>query len=280
MARPSVFVSSTYYDLRIVRADIERFIKEMGYEAVLYEKGHIPYGREEALEYSCYREIEKCDILVSIIGGRYGTQSKDSKHSITHRELKTAIKLGKQVYIFIEKAVYYEYKTYLQNKDVKGFKPSSVNDVRVFSFLEDIYSIPTGNPVEPFELSDDIIRFLREQWAGLFQRLLQEMARQKDVNILEKVNDGKNSENKSNGKGVWEKILLAVQSKKKSTWALLKEGRFAGIKDGEITIEFPNNCLFHKGKLDQVEEKKLIEQCAREIIHSDARLKLVISKSM
>ncbi|MBM2835416.1 MAG: dnaX, partial [Candidatus Brocadiaceae bacterium] len=70
------------------------------------------------------------------------------------------------------------------------------------------------------------------------------------------------------------------QSKKKSTWALLKEGRFAGIKDGEITIELPSNCLFHKGKLDQVEEKKLIEQCAREIIHSDARLKLVISKSM
>lgn len=184
MARPRVFVSSTYYDLRIVRADLNRFIKEMGYEAVLYEKGHIPYGREDALEQYCYRETEKCDILVSIIGGRYGTQSKDSKHSITHRELKTAIELGKQVYIFIEKAVCYEYKTYLQNKEVKGFKQSSVNDVRVFSFLEDIYSIPTGNPIELFELSDDIVRFLREQWAGLFQRLLQEMSRQDEQDYL------------------------------------------------------------------------------------------------
>lgn len=40
--RPRVFVSSTYYDLRIVRADLERFIKEMGYEAVLYEKAIFP----------------------------------------------------------------------------------------------------------------------------------------------------------------------------------------------------------------------------------------------
>lgn len=280
MARPRVFVSSTYYDLRIVRAVLDRFIKEMGYETVLYEQGHIPYGREEALEEYCYKEIEKCDILVSIIGGRYGTQSKDSKHSISHRELKTAIELGKQVYIFIEKAVYYEYETYLQNKEVKGFKPTSVNDVRVFSFLEDIYSIPTGNPIEPFELSDDIVRFLREQWAGLFQRLLQEMSRQKEVNILEKVNDGKNLENKPDGKDVWEKILLMVQSKKKSTWALLKEGRLVGFKDGEFTVEFPNNCSFHMQRLDQTEEKKLIEQCAKEIMHIDVRLKLIISKSV
>ena len=43
----------------------------------------------------------------------------------------------------------------------------------------------------------------------------------------------------------------------KSTWALLKEGRFAGLKDGEITIEFPGNCLFHKGKLDQIGRKNL-----------------------
>ena len=280
MARPRVFVSSTYDDLRIVRANLDRFIKEMGYEPVLYEKGHIPYGGADALEQDCYREIEKCDILVSIIGGRYGTQSRDSKHSITHRELKTAIELGKQVYIFVEKAVYYEYGTYLQNKEVKGFKPSSVNDVRVFSFLEDIYSIPTGNPIEPFELPDDIVKFLREQWAGLFQRLFQKMSRQKDVNILEKVNDGKNLENKLEGKVAWEKILLTVQTKKKSTWALLKEGRLVGFKDGEFTVEFPNNCSFHMQRLDQSEEKKLIEKCAKEIMHIDVRLKLIISNSV
>ncbi|NUO09388.1 MAG: DNA polymerase III subunit gamma/tau [Candidatus Brocadia sp.] len=80
-------------------------------------------------------------------------------------------------------------------------------------------------------------------------------------------------------KDVWEKILLTVQGKKKSTWALLKEGRFAGFHNGEITIEFPGNCSFHKEKLEQVEEKKLIEQCVKEVVRCDARLRLAVSKN-
>ncbi|MDE1888968.1 MAG: DNA polymerase III subunit gamma/tau [Planctomycetota bacterium] len=91
--------------------------------------------------------------------------------------------------------------------------------------------------------------------------------------------EGKNLENAYDKKGIWEKILLAVQSKKKSTWALLKEGRFVEFKDGEITVEFPSNYSFHRQKLDQIEEKKLVEQCAREAIQSDVRLKLIMSKS-
>lgn len=185
MARPRVFISSTYYDLRVVRADLERFIKEVGYEPVLFERGHVPYGKDEALEEYCYREISSCDVLVAIVGGRFGTQSKDQQHSITQKELRTAIELGKQIYVFVERSVLGEYRTYLNNKDVPGFRPTSVNDIKVFHFLEEIYGLPAGNPIEPFEISDEIVRYLREQWAGLFQRLLQESARQKEVNLIE-----------------------------------------------------------------------------------------------
>lgn len=92
-------------------------------------------------------------------------------------------------------------------------------------------------------------------------------------------NEEKESDIQSDEKSRWEKILVSIQSKKKSTWALLKEGRFAGLKDGEITIEFPANCLFHKGKLDQVEEKKLIEQYAKEAFRSNVRLKLTLAQN-
>ena len=185
MARPRIFVSSTYFDLRVVRADLERFIKEVGYEPVLFERGQVPYGKEEALEEYCYREISTCDVLIAIIGGKYGTQSKDQKHSITQKEIKKAIELGKQIYIFVERSVHSEYRTYQANKEVKGFKPASVNDARVYAFLEEIYALPAGNPVEPFETSDEITRYLREQWAGLFQRLLQENARQREIDVID-----------------------------------------------------------------------------------------------
>ncbi len=185
MAKPRVFVSSTYYDLRVIRADLERFMKELGFEPVLFERGHVPYGKEEALEEYCYREISNCDIVITIIGGKYGTQSKDQKNSITQKELRAAIELGKQIYIFVEKSVLGEYRTYLGNREVAGFKPVAVNDPMVYTFIEEIYALPSGNPVEGFETSDDIFRYLREQWAGLFQRLLQESSRQKEVDIID-----------------------------------------------------------------------------------------------
>ena len=86
MAHPRVFISSTYYDLKNVRADLERYIKDRGFDPVLNERGQIPYGNEEKLEEYCYREIENCDILVSIIGGRHGSSSSHDPYSISHQQ--------------------------------------------------------------------------------------------------------------------------------------------------------------------------------------------------
>lgn len=49
MAKPRVFVSSTFYDLKQVRADLERFIKELGCESVLNERGNITYGSNDTI---------------------------------------------------------------------------------------------------------------------------------------------------------------------------------------------------------------------------------------
>lgn len=95
MAKPRVFVSSTYFDLKNVRADIERFIRDKGFEPVLNERGNIPYGSEKKLEEYCYKEIELSDIVVSIIGGRFGSSSQHDGYSISQMEFKTAIDLGR-----------------------------------------------------------------------------------------------------------------------------------------------------------------------------------------
>ena len=78
MAKPRIFLSSTFYDLRQIREDLEQMIRELGYESVRHETGAIPYSRKEPLESSAYREVDLCDIMVSIIGGRFGTQSKEN----------------------------------------------------------------------------------------------------------------------------------------------------------------------------------------------------------
>ena len=83
MARPRVFASSTYYDLKHVRASLEAFIESLGYDAVLSEKGNVAYNPEIPLDESCYREVLNTDIFVLIVGGRYGAEKSDSSEAGT-----------------------------------------------------------------------------------------------------------------------------------------------------------------------------------------------------
>lgn len=183
MAKPRVFISSTFYDFKQIRSDLDNFITGLGYEPIRNEEGDIPYGKDEALEEYCYKEIKAVDVLVSVIGGRYGSESKKKNTSISQMELKTAIKENKQVYIFIENAVLSEYETYLLNKDSE-VKYRFVDDVRVYQFIEDIKGMKLNNNIKGFDTALDITWYLKEQFAGLFQRFLEEQTRIKEVSII------------------------------------------------------------------------------------------------
>jgi lipoate-protein ligase A len=172
MATPRVFISSTYYDLKYVRDDIGNFIREMGYEPVMHDKGNITYTQITTLEQSCYDEISICDIVVCIIGSKYGTQASESDNSITMQELENAIKKRKKVYVFISNDVFIENNTYLLNKETSGFKPNYADDIRIHEFIAEIKEKVRNNPILPFNNVADIIRILKSQFAGLFQNLL------------------------------------------------------------------------------------------------------------
>lgn len=187
MAKPRIFISSTYYDLKHVRAELERFIRDQGYEPILNEYGHIPYGKDEKLEEYCYKEIQSCDILISIIGGRYGSDSRNIEHSISNLELKTAIDIGKQVYIFIENSVLIEHRTYSKNKD-SDINFSAVDNIKIYKFLDEVFKLTANNQIKGFESTSEIVSWLKEQWAGLFQRLLAENSKRKELDLLEKIN--------------------------------------------------------------------------------------------
>ena len=188
MAKPRVFISSTFYDLRQIRENMERFVKEIGYEPVRYETGAIPYEKDKPLESSAYKEVELCDIIVSIIGGRFGTESgEDERYSITQNEIRRALDRGVQVYIFVEQTVLSEFDTYKLNKENDSITYSAVDDKRIFTFLEQLYALPQNNPITGFQTSEDIIEYLRSQWAGLFQRFLEKQQQAEEVSVLDDI---------------------------------------------------------------------------------------------
>lgn len=187
MARPRVFISSTYYDLKQTRENLDVFLHGLGYDTVRNEHGDIPYGNKEKLEKYCYKEVSNIDIFVSIIGGRFGTEAENSRYSISNEELRTAFNENKQVYIFIEKSVDNEYQTYLRNKGNATIKYSYVDDVKIYEFIEEVRGMSSNNNIKTFESSNEIQDYLKEQFAGLFQSFLDSNAKSKDIVLSQKL---------------------------------------------------------------------------------------------
>lgn len=184
MARPKVFISSTFYDLKVVRADIESTLNQMQYDTIMNEHGRIPYEKEKRLEESCYKEVEQCDIFVSIVGGKYGaTSSVDTNLSISQVEFKAALDLDKQIFVFVDRPVFYEFNTWQRNQSAE-IDWVSVDSKKIFEFLKFVYELPKNKPIQPFDLSSDITVFLREQFAGLFQRLLSEQSQGQEYSLV------------------------------------------------------------------------------------------------
>ena len=206
MSRPRVFVSSTYYDLKHIRSSLEIFIESLGFESILSEKGQIAYSPDIPLDESCYIEVGNIDIFIIIIGGRYGSEKSISKEkkekqffdqydSITKQEYKTAVDKDVPTYILIEKSVFSEFEIFLKNKNNQSINYVHVDSVNIFHLIEDILSQPRNNPVHHFDRYSDIEVWLREQWARLFQELLNQRSKQiqiaslaTQVNTLEEIN--------------------------------------------------------------------------------------------
>ncbi len=193
MAKPRIFVSSTYIDLKHTRRHIEAFIKQMGYESVLFENGDIPFHSDHSLDISCYAEIETCHMLILIIGGKYGSPASDEDitdknnekilfyNSITKKEYITAREKNIPIFIFVEKGVHSEYETFKKNRDNSNIIYAHVDNVNIFKLLDEIISQRNNNYVKDFENFDDITSWLKEQWAGIFADYLSRKST--DVNI-------------------------------------------------------------------------------------------------
>lgn len=203
MARPRIFISSTHYDLKHLRLSLDAFVDSLGFEPILSEKGDIAYSPDAPLDESCYREAAGADILVLIIGGRYGAEvssselKRDTQHtfldryeSITRKEFRAAIERNVPTYILVDSLVYAEYRIFQKNRSNREITYGEVDSVNIFHLLDEILSHRRNNPVYSFERASDIEGWLRDQWSGLFKEFLSKRSQhQQLVTLAQKVEE-------------------------------------------------------------------------------------------
>ena len=176
MPSPRVFISSTYVDLQDARSVVESFFKSLTYETISMERGGIYYDHNKPLDESCYDAVKESDLMILIIGGRYGSPtSKDSMagvkkyNSITKKEYETAIKANIPVFTFIKDSVYNEHYTYI-NQPVqhrKHFVPKFVDNILIFNLIQEIRNLDSNNQIIKYETVDEILTYLKKANADL-----------------------------------------------------------------------------------------------------------------
>ena len=205
MASPRIFVSSTCYDLNIVRGQLRSFLLNMGYEPVMSEYSDVLYDPSLHTHTSCLKELPNCDLAILIIGSRFGGKavpealedvdferikkssfsvkvlSEKEKLSVTQLEILKAIECNLPVFPFVDSNIYHDHNVYEKNKSKSIISEISFPSIDkpetakyIFEFINFLRHRIRGNSVMPFAKMEDIEDHLRKQWAGLFQRLLTE----------------------------------------------------------------------------------------------------------
>lgn len=163
---PTVMISSTFFDLRQVRNDLREFIATtMGFNALLSEHDSFPVDPGVDTIENCRRRVETdADILVLIIGGRYGHVDSASAKSVTNLEYLAARAKGIPVFAFVERNVLAVTPLWQANPNADF--SASVDDPRVFAFVHEVRSVHKVWTQE-FGTAQEIASALRGRFANL-----------------------------------------------------------------------------------------------------------------
>ena len=163
---PTVFVSSSFYDLKQIREDIRVFLQNnYNFDVMLSEFDSFPVDPCIGTFENCLKNVDDCaDIFILIVGDRYGTVTEKGK-SITNYEYLHAKAKGIPIYIFVSKKIFNNLPLWRKNKNADF--SSVVENPQIFEFVSEIYD-QNHQWVYTFDSVRDITATLKNQLLLVF----------------------------------------------------------------------------------------------------------------
>lgn len=102
-----IFVASTHDDLVDIRAELYRYLLELGLIPIMSE-GRFPPTRavKESVESRCLANVEMADVVLVILSERYGSSPGPDGISYTHMEYRQAETCGKKILVYVRTALW------------------------------------------------------------------------------------------------------------------------------------------------------------------------------
>jgi hypothetical protein len=163
MAKPRIFLSSTCYDLSVIRSELTKFLENYGFEVINSEKHSFGVTPGKHSHTACIEQVDNADYLLLLIGGRLGGTYIGSDKSITNEEYNRALKNGIPCIACVDRKVDDYRPTYKKNP--KGDHSHIVDNVRIFDFIDYIASGHTDNWLHRYETIEHIQEIAKSQLA-------------------------------------------------------------------------------------------------------------------
>lgn len=163
---PTVFVSSTCYDLSPVREDIKNFFeKNYGFNTLISKFNSFPIDPCNGTFENYLSNVDNlADIFILIVGNRYGYITEKGK-SITNLEYLHAKEKSIPIFVFVSKQVQNNLSLWKSNKDADF--SSVVDNTKIFEFVDGIYN-EDNQWIYTYDSVRDIKKTMRNQLKLLF----------------------------------------------------------------------------------------------------------------
>ncbi|RYY80255.1 MAG: DUF4062 domain-containing protein [Moraxellaceae bacterium] len=206
MAGLKIFVSSTCYDLAVIRTQLRSFIQNLGHEPIMSDYNDFLYHHKNHTHTSCVDEVATVDIVILIIGSRFGGDAVQEtfneidferlmlenpkvddlksveRYSVTQLEILKAVEANIPIFTFVDNSVWHDHELYSKNKHQPAVLEKIVfpsiekqeTAKYIFQFIDFVRKRSKNNAIFPFARVQEIEDILRKHWSNLFQRLLNE----------------------------------------------------------------------------------------------------------
>jgi hypothetical protein len=182
-----IFISSTEYNLKDLRAELASFLAESGYKPILSSAEGFPDSSPNLEPWeSCIPVLESSFVMILIVDGRYGNAlpwpnyNEDMGNrsvSPTHGEFLFSHAKSKRMFVFIRTEVLVHYQTYFNAIEKYGNVESKkiLNDILPknidFETLEFVHEIKNKRPVSWITQFNDITDIKKEVKKKLLNQL-------------------------------------------------------------------------------------------------------------